>query len=115
MQALNFSGSRCQFLLFNSNQMCTIRLGDKTDRYAEGDIVYIISEKKNIGKVRIYLAYIDKVIVKPVAQLTSQDLRGECPKLTNLEEFVSWFTDIYEQEICLTDLVTVIYFSEVIE
>lgn len=95
--------------------MCTIRLGDKTDQYDEGDIVYITSAKSSMGKVRLFMAYLDKVIVKPIAQLTSHELRDENPKLINLEAFVQFFTDIYKQEISLTDLVTVVYFSKIIE
>lgn len=115
MKALNFSAGRCQFLLLNRSKTCTIRLGDKTDSYAEGDIVYITYEKKNLGKVRLYSAYIDKVVVKPVADLTSEDLLSESPELKNVEDFVSWSAGIYQQEICLTDLVTVFYYSEIIE
>ena len=43
-------------------------MGDKTDKYAEGDIVWVTVGKKFAQKKRIYTAMIDRVLVKSISE-----------------------------------------------
>ena len=42
-------------------------MGDKTDKYAEGDIVWVTVGKKFAQKKKIYTAMIDRVLVKNIS------------------------------------------------
>lgn len=115
MRALNFYSSNYHSQLVNRRKICTIRLGDKTNKYAEGDIVWITVGKKYAQKKRIFTAAIDKVEVKPISQLTTKDLQGENTNFTSLDDMINFLQKIYDHAIVPTDIVTVVYFSEIIE
>jgi hypothetical protein len=64
---------------------------------------------------KIYTAVIDRVFVKPICQLTAEDLHGENPDLTNVDDLVVFLQSIYDKPLTPNDIVTVVYFSEIIE
>ncbi len=115
MRALNFYSSNYHNQLVNRRKSCTIRLGDKTHKYAEGDIIWVTAGKRFFPKKRIYTAMIDRVLVKPISHLTLNDLQGENPDLTNIDDLLIFIQSIYEKPIALSDTVTVVYFSEITE
>ena len=115
MRALNFYSSTYHSQLVCRRKTCTIRLGDKTHKYAEGDIVWVTVGKRFAQKKKIYTAAIDRVLVKPIAQLTVDDLQGENPDIISVEDLVSFLQSIYGKTLTPGDTVTVIYFSEIIE
>lgn len=115
MRALNFYSSNYHSQLVCRRKTCTIRLGDKTNKYAEGDIVWVTVGKRFQPKKKIYTACIDRVLVKPICQLTAEDLQGENPDLTNVDDLVVFLQSIYDKPLTPTDTVTVVYFSEIIE
>jgi len=115
MRALNFYSSNYHSQLVCRRKSCTIRLGDKTHKYAEGDIVWVTVGKRFAQKKKIYTAVIDRVLVKTISQLTYEDLQGENPDLTSVDELLSFLQSIYDKKLTPSDTVTVVYFSEIIE
>lgn len=115
MRALNFYSSNYHTQLVSRRKICTIRLGDKTQKYADGDIVWVTVGKRFSPKKRIFTAMLDRVLVKSVSQLTMDDLQGENPDLINVDDLVLFLESIYKKPIAMTDTVTVVYFSEVVE
>ena len=115
MRALNFYSSNYHTQLVCRRKTCTIRLGDKSGKYAEGDIVWVTVGKRFAQKKKIYTAAIDRVMVKPISQLTMDDLQGENPDLINAGDLLIFLQSIYDKTLIPSDIVTVIYFSEIIE
>lgn len=115
MRALNFYSANYHSQLVCRRKTCTIRLGDKTNKYSEGDIIWITVGKRFAPKKKIYTAVIDRVLVKPIAQLKMDDLQGENPDLTSIDDLVDFLQSIYDKTLSHADIVTVIYFSEIIE
>ena len=72
-------------------------------------------EQKGEPKHKLYSAYLDKVRVKTMGTLTSNDLGHQNPEINSQEELVADFEKIYKRRILMEDTVTVIYFTEVHE
>jgi hypothetical protein len=115
MKAINFYTSNYHSHLVCRKKSCTIRLGDKTHKYAEGDIVWVTVGQRFAQKKKIYTAVIDRVLVKPINQLDLEDIQGENPDMSSNEEVLAFLQSMYEKALSPTDTVTVIYFSEIIE
>ena len=115
MRVLNFYSSNYHSQLVCRRKTCTIRLGDKTNKYSEGDIVWVTVGKRFAQKKKIYTAAIDRVLVKPISQLTLDDLQGENPDLTSVDDLLVFLQSIYDKTLTCSDIVTVVYFSEIIE
>ena len=115
MRALNFYSSNYPRQLVCRRKTCTIRLGDKSHKYTEGDIVWVTVGKRFAPRKKIFTAVLDRVLVKPIAQLTLEDLQGENPDLTSTEELLNFLQSIYEKALTPGDTVTVVYFSEIME
>ena len=115
MRALNFYSSTYLNQLICRRKTCTIRMGDKTDKYAEGDIVWVTVGKKFAQKKKIYTAMIDRVLVKNISELTQDDLKGENPDIDSIKAIVPFLESIYNKKIQESDTVSVVYFSEIIE
>lgn len=115
MRALNFYSSNYHSQLVCRRKTCTIRLGDKTSKYSEGDIVWVTVGKRFAQKKKIYTALLDRVLVKSIAELSMDDLQGENPDITNIKDLLVFMQSIYDKSLTPSDIVTVIYFSEIIE
>ena len=115
MKALNFYSSNYHVQLVCRRKSCTIRFGDKRSKYQEGDIVWVTVGKRFHQRKKIYAAVIDRVLVKPIGQLTREDLQGENPDIASVEELTRFLEGVYERSIAPDDTVTVVYFSDIIE
>lgn len=115
MMSLNFQAEKHAKMLNDRTKRCTVRLGDVSDRYPENSIVWITTGKKFTPKKRVYTAFLDKVRVKTMANLTSEDLGQQNPEINSREELIADFERIYKKRITMDDTVTVIYFTEVFE
>lgn len=113
MQVINFSLDESYAALLKRSIGCTIRYGNKAAQYKEGQIIDITFGDIYMKKKKVYTAYIDKVLVKPIALLTSRELTGESQQLNTSEKFLAWYCGAFKKTIKLSDLVTVIYFSEI--
>jgi len=115
MMALNFQASKHKKMLMERIKTCTVRLGDVSNLYPEGAVVWITVGKKGEPKHKLYSAYLDKVRVKTMGTLTSNDLGHQNPEINSREELIADFERIYKRRILPEDTVTVIYFTEVHE
>ncbi len=115
MKILNFYTNIHDYQLERREKHCTIRLGDKREKYGEGDIVWVTYGNRNSVRKKIYTGAIDKVSFKQIKELTQEDLMSENPAAPHAEELLGFLSKIYEKPITLDDYVSVIYFSEIIE
>jgi hypothetical protein len=115
VRALNFYSSVYHGRLVCRNNSCTIRLGDKRSKYAEGDIVWVTHGDRFQKRRRLFSAVIDRVVVKTVRELEAGDLRGESPEMKTVQEAAELLSRIYERPVGLDEVVSVVYFSEVAE
>lgn len=115
MKALNFYSSVYHGFLVNRDKSCTIRLGDKTYKYQDGDVVLVTYGDKYKQRKRVFTAVIDQVKVKKISELTAEDLQGENPEMRSPQDAVDFLNQIYKSPITLDSTVTVVHFSEIVE
>ena len=115
MMSLNFQAAKHEKMIVARTKNCTVRLGDVSKLYPEGSVVWITTGKKGEPKRKLYTAYQDKVRLKTMAALTSEDLGHQNPEINSREELIADFEVIYKRRIMMDDTVTVIYFTEIHE
>jgi hypothetical protein len=115
VKALNFYSSVYHGFLVSRDKTCTVRLGDKTYKYQDGDVVLVTYGDRFKQRKKIYTAVIDQIVVKRIADLTSEDLQGENPEMQSPEAAVEFLSQIYKGAITLDSVVTVVHFSEIVE
>ena len=114
MMALNFKERKHREMLMARSKNCTVRLGDVTALYPESSVVWITVGKRDEPKDFLYRAFIDKVRAKTMGTLTTTDLGHQNPDINTKEELMRDFEEIYKRRITPDDVVTVIYFSEIV-
>lgn len=115
MYALNFYSDLYGEVLKNHRKTCSIRLGDKSDKYRTGMIVWITVGPRFGRRQKLYSAILDRVEVKTVAELSPRDIEREGPELRNQDDVIEVLSRIYGDFITPQHAVTVIYFSRVDE
>lgn len=115
MKALNFYSSVYHGFLVNRDKTCTIRLGDKTHKYQDGDVVLVTYGDRFKPRKKLFTAIIDQVAVKKISELNGEDLRGENPEMKGPQDAVDFLRQIYTKEITQDSVVTVVHFSEITE
>lgn len=115
MLALNFYHELYGEALKKGRKSATIRIGDKSDKYQTGQIVWVTVGQRYARRKKLFCAIIDNVEVKPCGELSPRDVQRENPEMRTKEEVVALLSKIYGREITLEDTVTVIYFSPVDE
>ena len=115
MFALNFYAELYGDLLANNRKTATIRLGDKSDKYTGGMIVWVTVGPRFGRRQKLYSAILDRVEVKPIKDLSPRDVERENPELRSHDEVVGLLTRIYGEFVTPAHLCTVIYFSRVDE
>lgn len=113
MYALNFYPDIYENLLRNHRKTVTIRLGDKTDKYRAGQIVWVTVGNRFARRHKLFTAIIDRVEVKPLAGLTPRDISRENPEFRTAEDVRDLLERIYDRPLAMEETVTVIYFSPV--
>lgn len=114
MKALNFYSSVYHGFLVSRDKTCTIRLGDKRDKYRDGDVVLVTYGDRFKKRKKVFTAVLDKVEVKRIRDLTLEDLQGENPEMRTPEDAIAFLRQIYDgREIDLDTIVTVVHFSEI--
>jgi hypothetical protein len=111
MKALNFYSAVYHGNILTRRKRCTIRLGDKTQKYREGDIVLITYGNRFEPRRRLFQAVLDLVEVKPVSQLSDRDISGENSDMRSVDDVLAFLSKIYERPIGPEELVSVVYFS----
>jgi hypothetical protein len=115
MFALNFYSELYEDLLRSNRKSATIRLGDKTDKYQAGMVVWVTIGPRFGRRQKIYSAIIDRVETKSIEKLSPRDIERESPELRNQDEVIALLTRIYGEFITPSHHVTVIYFSRIDE
>ncbi len=113
MYALNFYTDLYGDVLRNNRKTVTIRLGDKTDKYKTGMIVWVTIGPRFGRRQKMYSAILDRVEVKSVGDLSPRDIERENPELRSQDDVIAMLSRIYGDFITPEHQVTVIYFSRV--
>ena len=115
MKVLNFYLSVYDGNLQTRQKTCTIRMGDKREKYAVGDLVWVAYGERFKPRRKVFAAVLDRVDIRTIAELSAADLAGENPDMRTTADAIAFLSRIYDRPIGLNDLATVIYFSEVQE
>jgi hypothetical protein len=115
MFALNFYNDLYSEQLLNYRKTVTIRLGDKSDKYQPGMIVWITVGPRFGRRQKLYSAILDRVEVKTIEELSPRDIEKENSELRTQDDIIELLTRIYGELITPKHLVSVIYFSRVDE
>ncbi len=113
MFALNFYSDLYGDVLRNHRKTATIRLGDKSDKYAEGMVVWVTVGPRFARRQKLYSAILDRVEVKSIGELSPRDIERENPEFRSQDDVIEMLTRIYGEFITPEHRVTVIYFSRV--
>jgi hypothetical protein len=115
MFALNFYNDLYGDVLKKGRKSATIRLGDKSDKYQTGQIVWVTVGQRYARRKKLFCAIIDNVEIKPATELSPRDVQRENPEFRNTSDVIALLSRIYGREVTEDDTVTVIYFSPVDE
>lgn len=115
MFALNFYSSLFADALKQGRKTATIRLGNKLDKYRDGQIVWITVGRRFGTRRKIFAAVIDRVELKRLAEVTPREIERDNPLLRRHEELVEFLTKVYGRPVTLDDEVTVVHFSRIEE
>ena len=114
MDALNFYTPMVADQLRSHRKTATIRLGDKTSKYKKGMIVSVLVGPRYSPREKVFEAVIDKVELKRLRDLSPREIEHDNPELRRGEDMAEFLGQLYNREVTLEDLVTVIRFSQII-
>ena len=115
MFALNFYPELYADALMRGRKSATIRLGDKSDKYRTGQIVWITMGRKYQVRQKLFTAIIDDVTVKKSNDLDQREVEKENLEFRCSEDVMTLLSRIYDRVVTPLDDVTIISFSPVRE
>lgn len=115
MFAINFYTTLYEDMLVRGRKTATIRLGDKSDKYRSGEIIWITVGQRFGRRRKLFAAIIDSVTVKAISEVTPRELDRENPEMRTHEELCKFLSVIYDRPVLPENFVTVIHFSPVSE
>ena len=113
MFALNFYSPLVADQLRSQRKTATIRLGDKSAKYKKGMIVTVLVGVRYGQRQRVFDAVIDKVEVKPLGELSRNEVEHDNPELRSTEDMAEFLARLYNRDVTIDDTVTLIRFSEI--
>jgi hypothetical protein len=113
MYALNFYSPIVEGQLRSGRKSATIRLGDKSGKYRKGMIVAVLAGARFGPRTKVFDAVIDKVEVKPLGELSPNEIEHDNPEIRRVEDMAQFLGTLYNREVSENDLVTLIRFSEI--
>lgn len=113
MFALNFYSDLYGDILRNNRKTVTIRLGDKSDKYVTGMLVWITVGSRFARRQKLFTAILDRVEVKAISELSPRDIERENPEFRSQDDVIGMLSRIYGDLITPDRTVTVVYFSRV--
>jgi len=113
--ALNFYPELYADMLMRGRKSATIRLGDKSDKYQTGQIVWITVGRKYQVRQKLFTAIIDDVTVKKIGDLDMREVEKENLEFRSAEDVMTLLSRIYDRLVTPMDTVTIISFSPVRE
>jgi len=111
--ALNFYSPVVEAQLRSHRKTATIRLGDKSKKYAKGMIVSVLVGARYGPRQHVFDAVIDKVEVKRLGDLSPREIEHDNPEIRRPEEMAHFLSQLYNRDVTDDDTVTVIRFSAV--
>jgi hypothetical protein len=114
MYALNFYSPMVADQLRTGRKSATIRLGDKSGKYKKGMIVTVLCGNRFSPRERIFDAVIDKVEVKTLGELSPREIEHDNPEIRRTDEMANFLGQLYNREVGVDDVVTVIRFSQIL-
>ncbi|MEI6431297.1 MAG: ASCH domain-containing protein, partial [bacterium] len=102
-------------MLRKGRKTATIRLGDKSDKYRNGHIVWVTLGQRFGKRTKLFTAILDEVEVKTIAELSPRDIQRENPEFRDHDDVLQLLSRVYSNPVSLEDTVTIIYFSPVDE
>jgi len=115
MFALNFYTDLYGDVLRSNRKTVTIRLGDKSDKYQTGMVVWVTLGPRFGRRQKLFSAILDRVEVKTVAELSPRDIERENPEFRSQDDVLTMLGRLYGDLITPANTVTVIYFSRIDE
>jgi len=115
MFAINFYPELYADALMRGRKSATIRLGDKSDKYQTGQIVWITVGRRYQVRRKLFSAIIDDVNVKKIGDLTNLEVEKENLEFRSAEDVMTLLSRIYDRVVTPLDTVTIITFSPVRE
>src|SRR5207253_9357308 len=115
MQVLNFYSTIFADQLKRGRKTATIRLGDKSHKYKKNQAVLVTIGYQHSPREKIFEAVIDQVEVKKVRDLSPRDIEHDNPEFRRIEEMVHFLEQIYGRKVEMSDTVTVVRFSQVVD
>ena len=112
---LNFYSAVFVDQLKRGRKTATIRLGDKSNKYERGQVVWVTVGFRHSPRQKIFSAVIDDVVVKKVSELSRRDIEHDNPEFRRVEDEVNFLEQIYSRPVSDDDLITVIRFSQIVE
>ena len=111
--ALNFYSPVVEAQLRSHRKTATIRLGDKSRKYAKGMIVSVLVGARYGPRQHVFDAVIDKVEVKRLGELSPREIEHDNPEIRRPEEMAHFLAQLYNRDVTEDDTVTVIRFSAI--
>ncbi len=93
--ALNFYSALFAEQLRDGRKTATIRLGDKTDKYQSGQIVWLTVGRRFGTRKKVGAAIIDAVDVKSLRDVTPREIQRDNPELRRHEELIEFLSNIW--------------------
>jgi hypothetical protein len=113
--ALNFYSSLFADALRQGRKTATIRLGNKLDKYRDGQVVWITVGRRFGTRRKIFAAVIDRVEVKRVAEVTPREIERDNPQSHRHDDLIEFLSKVYGRPVTLDDEVTIVHFSRIEE
>lgn len=113
MIALNFYPELYADALMRGRKGCTIRLGDKSDKYRSGQIVWITVGRRYQVRQKLFTAIIDDVTIKKVGDLDQREVEKENLEFRSPEDVMTLLSRIYDRVVTPLETVSIISFSPV--
>src|ERR671917_2049186 len=108
LYALNFFSPAFIDQLKRGRKTATIRLGDKSNKYERGQIVWVTVGHQHSPREKIFTAVIDEVEVKRVKELSPRDIEHDNPEFRRVEETLTFLKQIYRREVTPEDICTIV-------
>ena len=115
MYAINFYSDLYLDYLRTNRKSLTIRLGDKSEKYKDGEIVWITVGQRFGRRQKLFSAIIDRVDVKTIAELSPREIERENPEFRTDADIASLLSRIYGESVTTEHLITVVHFSPIDE
>jgi hypothetical protein len=115
MFAINFYPELYADALMRGRKSATMRLGDKSDKYQTGQIIWITVGRRYQVRRKLFTAIIDDVAVKKIGDLTNMEVEKENLEFRSAEDVMTLLSRIYDRVVTPMDTVTIITFSPVRE